>query len=50
MSSKKAMKQAQKMAFAKHKSSIINSKLNQKKSNFFKKMNTKNKNNKLLGS
>ena len=44
------MKQAQKMAFAKHKSSITNSKLSRKKNNFLDKIKTKNKSNKLLGS
>ena len=37
MSSKKAMKQAQKQAFAKHRSNITNTKFNDKKNNFFKK-------------
>ena len=37
MSSKKAMKQAQKQAYAKHRSSIINSKFNIKNKNFSKK-------------
>jgi hypothetical protein len=36
MSSKKAMKQAQKQAFAKHRSNIINNRLTAKKKNFFK--------------
>ena len=47
MSSKKAMKQAQKMAFAYFKSSITNSKLNKKKTNFITKINKKVKSNKL---
>ena len=42
MSSKKAMKQAQKQAFAKHRSNITNSKLNTKKLNFLNKTNKKN--------
>ncbi len=37
MSSKKAMKQAQKQAYAKHRSSIINNKLNIKNKNLSKK-------------
>ena len=37
MSSKKAMKQAQKQAYAKHRSNIINSRFGKKKNNFFKK-------------
>ena len=36
MSSKKAMKQAQKQAFAKHRSNITNSRFNSKKSKFSK--------------
>tara|TARA_B100001564_G_scaffold303405_1_gene271546 strand:+ start:87 stop:212 length:126 start_codon:yes stop_codon:yes gene_type:complete len=36
MSSKKAMKQAQKQAFAKHRSNITNNRFNQKKRNFMK--------------
>ena len=36
MSSKKAMKQAQKQAFAKHRSNITNNRFNQKKRNFIK--------------
>jgi len=36
MSSKKAMKQAQKQAFAKHRSNITNNRFNQKKKNFMK--------------
>ena len=43
MSSKKAMKQAQKQAFAKHRSNITNNKFNSKKSNFSVKVNKKNK-------
>tara|TARA_B110001452_G_C14997812_1_gene348834 strand:- start:319 stop:456 length:138 start_codon:yes stop_codon:yes gene_type:complete len=38
MSSKRAMKQAQKQAFAKHRSNITNSKFNTKKTNFTKKV------------
>ena len=34
MSSKKAMKQAQKQAFAKHRSNITNSRFNKRKKNF----------------
>ena len=41
MSSKKAMKQAQKQAFAKHRSNITNNKFNTKKNNFLKKNNKK---------
>ncbi len=41
MSSKKAMKQAQKQAFAKHKSNITNSRFNLKKKNFTNKKNKK---------
>ena len=37
MSSKRAMKQAQKKAFAKHRSNIINSKFNLKKKNLINK-------------
>ena len=37
MSSKRAMKQAQKQAYAKHRSNITNSKLLNKKKEFFKK-------------
>ncbi len=37
MSSKKAMKQAQKQAFAKHRSNITNSRLQFKKKNFSNK-------------
>tara|TARA_A100001011_G_C14052573_1_gene732525 strand:- start:586 stop:711 length:126 start_codon:yes stop_codon:yes gene_type:complete len=36
MSSKKAMKQAQKQAFAKHRSNIINNRFGKKKRSFFK--------------
>ena len=36
MASKKAMKQAQKQAFAKHRSNITNNRFNQKKKNFMK--------------
>jgi hypothetical protein len=45
MSSKKAMKQAQKQAFAKHKSNITNSRFGSKKLNFSQKLNKKNKKN-----
>ena len=41
MSSKKAMKQAQKLAFAKHRSNIVNSKLNSKKKIFTNKISKK---------
>tara|TARA_Y100001980_G_C14489404_1_gene266713 strand:+ start:267 stop:392 length:126 start_codon:yes stop_codon:yes gene_type:complete len=37
MSSKRAMKQAQKQAYAKHKSNITNSRFNLKKRNFSNK-------------
>ena len=37
MSSKRAMKQAQKQAYARHKSNITQSRFNQKKRNFIKK-------------
>ena len=37
MSSKRAMKQAQKQAYARHRSNITQSRFNQKKSNFTKK-------------
>ena len=37
MSSKRAMKQAQKQAYAKHRSNITNSRFGLKKKNFFKK-------------
>ncbi len=43
MSSKKAMKQAQKQAFAKHRSNITNSRFNTKKIKFSNKSNKKNK-------
>ena len=43
MSSKKAMKLAQKQAFAKHRSNITNNKPTLKKNNFLKKINKKNK-------
>jgi|TARA_B110000037_G_scaffold215890_1_gene274021 hypothetical protein len=46
MSSKKAMKLAQKQAFAKHRSNITNTKFGSKKINFVNKLNkssTKNK-------
>ena len=43
MSSKKAMKQAQKQAFAKHRSNITNSRFSSKKLNFSSKINKKNK-------
>jgi|TARA_B100001175_G_C19176238_1_gene479899 hypothetical protein len=43
MSSKRAMKQAQKQAFAKHRSNITNSKFISKKTNFSNKINRKNK-------
>ena len=42
MSSKRAMKQAQKQAFAKHRSNIINTKFNSKKKNFNNKKAKKN--------
>ena len=45
MSSKKAMKLAQKQAFAKHRSNITNSKFTSKKINFSQKINKKNKKN-----
>ena len=41
MSSKKAMKQAQKQAFAKHRSNITNSRFNLKSKSFTKKKNKK---------
>ena len=41
MSSKKAMKQAQKQAFAKHRSNITNNRFSSKKTNFSNK-NTQN--------
>ena len=43
MSSKKAMKLAQKQAFAKHRSNITNSRFSSKKINFSIKLNKKNK-------
>mgnify|MGYP001173008142 FL=1 len=43
MSSKKAMKLAQKQAFAKHRSNITNNKSGSKKLNFLNKINKKNK-------
>ena len=43
MSSKEAMKQAQKQAFAKHRSIITNSRLDYKKNKFIKITNKKNK-------
>ena len=36
MSSKRAMRQAQKQAYAKHRSNITNNRFNQKKRNFIK--------------
>ena len=42
MSSKRAMKQAQKQAFAKHRSNITNSRLGSNKKKFFKKSKNKN--------
>ena len=39
MSSKRAMRQAQKQAFAKHRSNITNSKFNLKKKNIINKKN-----------
>ena len=39
MSSKRAMRQAQKRAFAKHRSNITNSRLNLKKKNIINKKN-----------
>ena len=45
MSSKRAMKQAQKQAFAKHKSNITNSRFASKKVNFSSKVNKRNKKN-----
>ena len=42
MSSKKAMKQAQKQAYAKHRSNIVSTKFNLKKKNFINKKNKKN--------
>ncbi len=43
MSSKKAMKSAQKQAFAKHRSNITNSRFDSKKINLSNKINKKNK-------
>ena len=43
MSSKKAMKLAQKQAFAKHRSNITNSRFGSKKLDFSNKVNKKNK-------
>ena len=43
MSSKKAMKLAQKQAFTKHKNNIIKNKFNTQKNKFFNKINYKNK-------
>ena len=43
MSSKKAMKLAQKQAYAKHRSNVTNSSFNSKKLNFSNKINKKNK-------
>ncbi|MDC0436720.1 hypothetical protein OAL81_04150 [Candidatus Pelagibacter sp.] len=43
MSSKKAMKLAQKQAFAKHRSNVTNSRFASKKINFSNKINKKNK-------
>ena len=45
MSSKKAMKLAQKQAFAKHRSNITNSRFGSKKINFSEKIKKKNKKN-----
>ena len=45
MSSKKAMKQAQKQAFAKHRSNITNNKFSSKKMNLLNKITKKNKKN-----
>ena len=45
MSSKKAMKLAQKQAFAKHRSNITNNKIFSKKNNFLTKVSKKNKKN-----
>jgi hypothetical protein len=42
MSSKKAMKQAQKQAFAKHRSNIVNSRFNSKNKILINKKNKKN--------
>ena len=46
MSSKKAMKLAQKQAFAKHRSNITNTKFGSKKLNFVNKLNKTNTKNK----
>ncbi|MDB9930445.1 hypothetical protein OAD03_01295 [Candidatus Pelagibacter sp.] len=46
MSSKKAMKLAQKQAFAKHRSNITNSKFGSKKKNLINKLNKTKTNNK----
>ena len=46
MSSKKAMKLAQKQAFAKHRSNITNSKFGSKKTNLINKLNKAKTNNK----
>jgi len=43
VSSKKAMKLAQKHAYAKHRSNITNSSFAEKKTNFNSKLNKKNK-------
>ena len=43
MSSKKAMKLAQKQAFAKHRSNITSNRFDSKKNNFISKLNKKNK-------
>jgi len=43
MSSKKAMKLAQKQAFAKHRSNITNSRFSTKKNGYSSKINKKNK-------
>ena len=45
MSSKKAMKLAQKQAYARHRSNITNSKFSTKKTTFSKKLDKKNKKN-----
>jgi len=50
MSSKKALKQAQKLAFAKHRGNITISKFNKDKLNFLNKINKKNKTKKLFES
>ena len=46
MSSKKAMKLAQKQAYAKHRSNITNSKFGSKKTNLINKLNKTKTNNK----